>query len=145
MTAIAARAAAAARTAAPWLTKLLAAAGVIGTGLAAKDAWDEGNLIDAPEWTKAGKRNKIRNAGIRGMADEAVMDAGAMLPEEGLQRNLAGLAGLATTPRAPATYLAARDARFMAELNMRFRSQLQAASIGGGPTIAELAAKTGIL
>lgn len=127
------------------LPRLLQIAGIVGTGLAVKDVWDEGNLIGAPEWTKAGKRNKIRNVGIRGMADDAVMDAATILPEEGLQRNLAGLAGLATTPRAPATYLAARDARFMAELNTRFRAQLQAASIGGGPTIAELAAKTGIL
>jgi hypothetical protein len=107
--------------------------------------WDEGNLIGGPEWTKAGKRKKATNFALRSMADDSLTDSGNDLVEQSMSGRLADLAGMRAGPRLPASYIAAKDQSFMADMAQRYKAELQRASLNDGPSIAEIAARTGLV
>jgi hypothetical protein len=123
----------------------LAGLGIVGAYQALSELWDEGNLIGGPEWTKAGKRKKAINFALRGIADDSMADSGNDILEQALSQRLGALADLQASPRQPASYVAAKDQAFMADMAQRYKAELQRASLNDGPSIAEIAARTGLV
>lgn len=119
--------------------------GAVGAYQSLSELWDEGNMIGGPEWTKAGKRKKATNFALRAMADDSLTDSGNDLVEQSMSGRLADLAGMRAGPRLPASYIAAKDQSFMADMAQRYKAELQRASLNDGPSIAEIAARTGLV
>lgn len=119
--------------------------GAVGAYQSLSELWDEGNVIGGPEWTKAGKRKKATNFALRAMADDSLTDSGNDLVEQSMSGRLADLAGMRAGPHLPASYIAAKDQSFMADMAQRYKAELQRASLNDGPSIAEIAARTGLV
>lgn len=119
--------------------------GAVGAYQSLSELWDEGNILGGPEWTKAGKRKKATNFALRAMADDSLTDSGNDLVEQSMSGRLADLAGMRAGPRLPASYIAAKDQSFMADMAQRYKAELQKASLNDGPSIAEIAARTGLV
>ena len=126
----------------PYGILALSAMGALST---IDDLWDEGELIGGPEWTKAGQRKKALNFALRGMADDDLSWNEGDIMEQSLSRRLSDLAEVRSSPIQPASYVNAKDQKFMADMAQRYRAELQRASLNNGPSIAEIAARTGLV